>query len=235
MDASTPGSQSIRETAGAQWVERYLHPLLGRLRTSPATARLNLLQLDPDDESEAVRLRKDGYLCDSMVFDAARLRERPWEQAPVLAQGLTLPAESGRYDLVMTGRFGRLAANEADRRTLAGELARVCRPGGAVLLSIGNRRCPLDLSGNAPSRLHGWKCRRLVTLRELERLFVEQCGFASLECLSVAGMFGGNRLRRLPRWVGTTIEGYLRQVSAPRRRWLYGSFLSPMLCVWIRR
>jgi len=220
---------------GTRWVDQFLRPLLGRLELPPGASRFRCLQLEADDEEEALRLRQEGHDCHILLFDRRRLAERLWQEPPLLAEELRLPMDTASIDLVFTGYFGRLTRNCAGRQALAGEFGRVCRKGGAVLLSIGNRRCPVDLSGNAPARLHGCRCASLMTLRELEQLFLGECGFAMLEPLSLANQFGWSRLSRLPRWVTAGLEGYLRVVSMPGRPWLYGSVISPLLCCWIRR
>ncbi len=223
------------DSAGARWVEQYLRPLLGRLQDSSGKSHLDCLQLEADDEQEARRLRGRGHTCDIVLFDRQRRRQGSWQPTPLLAEGLVLPVESESYDLVFSGYFGRVTASHKNRQALARELARICRPGGAVLLTLGNRLCPVDLSGNAPSLLHGWGCEQLVTFREMEQLFLNECGFSSLEPLSLAHMFSWNRLARVPRFVVSGVDGYLRLISGSGRRWLYAGFLSPMFCLWIRR
>ncbi|MCL4687796.1 MAG: hypothetical protein KJ007_04445 [Burkholderiales bacterium] len=206
-------------TAGARWVDRYLLPAV-RARLA-SRAPLDCAQIDPDDGEEIERMREHGHACDALRF------------APLgtgAAFDRRLPGAS--LDLAWTGRYGRVAP--ADRPAFARELARALRPGGAFLNGIGNRLCPVDLSGNAPL-LHGPGCAALATLAELEATFSPAAGFRRVTLLGAAGHFGWHRLRGPARIARFPLEGWWRLLEATDLRWLRAGPLNPLLMAWIER
>jgi SAM-dependent methyltransferase len=228
------GAPSAAETgsAGARWVERFLVPHL-RQHFGTRGSGLACLQIDPDDEDEAERLRREGHTCDVILSDAARLRELRWVVAPVVGDPGRLPVADASWDFILTGRLGAIAPDRARRERFARELARICRLGGAFLTAVGNRRCPVDLTGNAP-RLHGPASPTLVTLAEAEELF-GRAGFRRVRPLSVAGHFGFRRLRGPARLVGSALDAYWRSCATPGRRRWYTGVLNPVLMLWVER
>ncbi len=199
-----------------------------------AGERLFCLQIEPDNEEEAIRLRQGGHVCDIVLCEPDQNTETGWQRPPLIADPMRLPVDSNRYDLVLSGAFGRITGSAERRRAGARELARVCKKGGAVLLTIGNRGCPVDLSGNAPP-LHGPWHPALVTLGEMERIFVHEGGFAALAPLSLAGHFSGASLSGAKRIVARCLNRYLQWSSVPGRRYIYAGPLNPMLSLWIER
>ena len=221
-------------SAGERWVERYLLPIVNHRLRRDGTRSLTCLQIEPDDETEAIRLRRDGHRCDILLLDAARAEGCDWQERPLVRDSIAALHARGAYDLVLTGYFGRLGRNRAGRLELAHQLHAACRGGGAFLTAIGNRRCPVDLTGNA-SRLHGPSCDSLVTLREMERIFVGAAGFAAVQPLTLAGHFGMSRARGLLAPAAWLMAAHWRWVAVPERRWLYASPLNPVLMLWIQK
>jgi hypothetical protein len=219
-------------TAGARWVERYLRPLLAARLIPRRGPTLRILQLDPDDDTEAARLRADGHSCDVVLLDPARVGRHAWQQAPSVRPWPGALAEPGSYDFVLTGYFGRIGGTLAGQLALAREVRRVCVPGGAFLTAIGNRRCPVDFTGNAP-RLHRSTVPTLATLPELEGVFVAGAGFAAVHPLSLTGHFGMSTLTGAQRIAGTLLEWHWRTLAVPERRWVYASAINPTLMVWV--
>jgi hypothetical protein len=134
----------------------------------------------------------------------------------------------------LTGRLGRFARSIGEKRTFARELSGLCKKGGAFLTAIGNYRCPVDLTRNA-SLIHGPKCASLVTLREMQEIFVDRGGFSSVQPLSPAGHFSWRRLRGPGMAVARWLEYFWREIAVPHRRWLYASPLNPVLMLWIEK
>ena len=117
---------------------------------------------------------------------------------------------------------------------LARELYRVLRPGGALLLVIGNRLCPVDLTRNGPL-LHLSGARQCLRLSEVLTIFITQAGFENLKPLNLCGHYGWNQLPRSLRWAGKVIEAYWRWLAVPSRNWFYFGPLNPTLALWLNR
>jgi SAM-dependent methyltransferase len=201
---------------GAAWVERFLLPQFARRFSKDRS--VSCLQIAPDDDSEARRLCQLGHNCEMTTPTA----------------DLELPFPEASYDFVFTGRFPVLAPELEARITLAKELYRVTRRGGALLLAMGNRSSPLDLTGNGPL-LHGTRARHCLSVQEARAILVRAAGFESLVPLSVSGHFGWNRLPRLLQPLGQILDVYWRFVATPNRLWLYSSPLNPTLLLWLNR
>lgn len=227
-------SEAPSSNAGAQWVERFLLPLLDRQRPGWRRESLRCLQLDPDDEDEAIRLRSEGITCDILLSESARATELQWETPPTVAPLSSLGGENGRYDLVLTGRLGAATTSAGSRKAAIKELGRVTRPGAGVLVCTGNRRCPLDLTRNA-SLLHGRDTPALMDLAEATHAFLNSGAFHIVEPVCVAGHLGWSRLPSPLRPLSGLVEGYWRYVATPERRWLYASALNPILMIWAER
>ena len=211
---NTPGASS--RTAGSEWVDRYLHPIL--IERFQGRRPLHCMQICPDDESEAVRLREVGHHCEIVPVDT----------------GFKVPSTRESCDVVFTGRFPTLARREEDRVALAQELHRVIRPGGSLLLVFGNRHSTIDLSRNGPL-LHGPSAGECLSSGDAHRIFVDKARFTAIQFLPVSGHFGWNRLPRLLRPLGLFADLYWRHLATPARRWLYASSLNPVLILWIKK
>lgn len=211
-----------RFSPGAMWVERFLLPLL---EARMPGAGLSCLKIEPigdtDARDEAERLNRAGHRCDVVLcdndFDLTRL-----------------PFASNCYDLVLNGCFGRMTPAPILRTGFARELARITKTKGALLLGIGNRICPLDISGNA-ARLHSPSSPTLLTLREAEGVFVSEAGYTAVQLINLQGNFGWTKATGLSRIIAVLLETYWRYVVTAKRRWLYQSPFNPYLLLWIVR
>jgi hypothetical protein len=223
----------VASTPGERWVERYLLPLVNRRLIDNGQRALTCLQIEPDDETEARRLRQEGHRCDVVVLDPNRLESEPWHQPPLVRDDARWLGDAAAYDLILTGCFGRLGAGSASRRALARELGRICRKPGAFLTAIGNRWCPIDFTGNAP-RLHGPFHESVVTLAEMEEIF-SGAGFSTIHPLTLSGHFEMGRAPNAFALAARALKAYWRSVAIPERRWLYASPLNPTLMLWIEK
>lgn len=222
-------------TAAVRWVDGYLLPLVGSEIGRLPGSGLRCLQIEPDDEEEAMHLRRLGHHCEVILCDPGRLGERHWERTPLVASDPAgLPVADQSYDLVWSGAFGRLNPTPERRRTCARELLRVCSPRGGVLLTQGNAACALDLSSGIKLSL-GRARPDQVTYAELQRAFLGEAGFAAMHLKSVAGHFGWTRVPRLLRVVAIALERYLEWASRPDRPRRYASALNPMFGLWFTR
>ena len=219
-------------SAGAAWVARYLEPFL-RSRVAQLPAPLRCLQLWADDDEEAGALRARGHACTVLMPGESPATSMRWSARPVVGSGEHLPFRADAFDLVFTSAFARLAQTPAARAALACELARVTRPGGAMLLSVGNRWCPLDLQSR-DALVHGpWHAQK-ASLGQMEAAFAA-ARIARIERLSLDRQFGWSRARGPLRLAVGAVSAYLHCVSAPGWRTLYASPLNPVLMLCMTR
>lgn len=201
---------------GPRWVHGYFLPNLQKLGISGRP--LNVLSLWPDDASEAEELQRLGHTCE--LAEISPGQPSPWAE--------------DEFDIIMTGRLPKFAVAQDERCRIVQMLHSAIRPRGGILLAIGNRLCPLDLSRNAPL-LHGPFNRNCMSWREVQQLFLGPSGpFKAVECLPVQGHFGWHRMGSL-KLLGQFCEAYWKHVLTPRRRFLYFSPLSPIFILWISK
>jgi len=221
-------------SAGERWVERYLLPQLDRRLPGHRRSPLAILQIDPDDETEAMRLRREGHRCDVVLSDASRLAAERWQDPPVVRDPAATLGSPGAYDFVLTGYFGRMSQGSARRLAVAREIARVLRSGGGFLTAIGNRLSPIDFTHNA-ARVHGPSVPSLVTLQEMEEVFIDGAGFSAVDPLPLTGHFGMSTVAGPRRMLTTLLELHWRWLAVPERRWAYAGPLNPVLMLWIQK
>lgn len=214
MESKKHGDGTI--SAGAAWVERFLLPRLESRFSSDNG--ISCLQIAPDDETEAQRLRVSGHSC-----DISGPRET-----------LTLPFPDSSYDFIFTGRFPVLALDDETRISFAKELYRVLRRGGSLLLVLGNRTCPVDLTRNGPL-VHGPHAQRTLSFQEARDVLVRNAGFTSVAPQSIFRHFGWGSLPASARWLGGALDAYWRLIVTPERLWLYTSPLNPTLILWLNK
>jgi hypothetical protein len=201
-------------SVGAAWVQRFLFPLLAR--RFPGRESITCLQLAADDADEAERLRESGHACE------------------MIGSMKDSNVASASYDFIFTGRYPHLARELGSAAVLAGELQRILKTGGSVLLALGNRMCPLDLSRNGPL-LHGPGSKMCLTLSEAEELFIKQAGFTSLVPVAVHGHFGWQSIPAVLRPMGHLLDFAWRTVLTPTNRSLYASPFNPTLLLWLNK
>lgn len=201
---------------GTAWIRRFLQPHLAQW--FPENRPLSCLQISPDDSTEAEELQRIGHRC-VMI-------ER--------TDTLPLSFHSETFDLVFTGRFPVLAKDLAERFALAKELYRVLRIGGSLVVVVGNRLCPLDLSRNGPL-LHGRSSASCLSLLDVEDIFITKAKFLCIQPLSVCQHFGWNSISRLIRPLGTGLDLYWRWVATPQRKSVYFSGLNPTLILRLKK
>jgi SAM-dependent methyltransferase len=201
---------------GPRWVNSYFVPNLRRLGI--ADRPLRILSLWPDDASEAEELGRLGHACELAEF----MPDSP------------SPWSDHTFDIVITGRLPKLAISTSERDRTIRMIYSALRPGGGLLVAIGNRLCPVDLSRNAPL-LHGPFNRHCMSWREVKRLFLSPSGpFQAVKPLPVEGHFGWHRLGSL-NFLGRLLEAYWKSVVTPRRLSLYTSPLNPIFMLWIQK
>ena len=219
-------------SAGTAWVQRFLAPLLA-VHFAHRRGGLHCLQIWADDDDEAATLRAQGHHCVVFMPQAADCDAIDWYAVPVRSTWPpALPFADASFDLVFTSAFPRLAQTATLRAALADDLARVLRPGGAMLLYVGNRYCPFDLH-DRHAFVHGPWHREKASLVEVEQAFAGTA--LRLQRLSLAGLFGWRRVPTALQWLARSLEAYISLVSAPQRRWLYQSGFNTGLLFWVVR
>ncbi len=216
---------------GVRYVEAYLSP---RILARPAWRgrRLSCVVIAPADatydyQGKATGFRQAGHECDVIRMPCD---DPAHEASPPFA----LPLASDRYDLVELGEFGRIAVGHERRSAFVRELLRICKPDGVVVAPLGNRLCPLNLSGGRLA-IHGPWARTLLGFAQAEALFVGPGRFSSMRRLNVAGHFGWSRLRGPGRLAGRVLDAFWTRLATPERSWLYDSPLNPVGVFWIEK
>jgi len=212
----TKDLRSDGASAGGAWVNRFLLPRL--TQHFPNAPAVSCLQIAPDDSSEAERLRQIGYCCEMTE--------------PTAAMKLSFPDSS--WDFAFSGHFSLRAPDREARIALAKEMHRVLRRGGAVLLALGNRACPLDLTRNG-ALLHAAAGPHCLTLRETCDIMIDEAGFKTVGLLGVNGHFGWGSLSAIIRPIGSILDAHWRYLATPSRKWLYASPLNPTLLLWFNK
>lgn len=203
----------MNASAQAAWVQRFFLPLLRRQGLLSDATPLAGLHLGATDALEVQAMNELGHRCQALPSMAT-----PW------------PVAAASQDLLWSGRWASLPAGQ--RQAFAQEAARVLRPGGGVLLCLGNRRCWLDLSEIGP-RLHRRSGDSTADCEELQERFIKRAGFAGWQAQSARLHFGpgGNLASRvLRRLLVCALNGVHRLGPAA-----YAGAMNPLLLVWIRR
>jgi hypothetical protein len=113
-----------------------------------------------DYQGKATGFRQAGHECDVIRLPCD---DPAHEASPPFA----LPLASDRYDLVELGEFGRITVGHERRSAFVRELLRICKPDGVVVAPLGNRLCPLNLSGGRLA-IHGPWARTLLGFAQVQ-------------------------------------------------------------------
>ncbi len=167
------------------------------------------------------------------------------------ALGQELPFEDGRFDSAVSfgviehvGAIGDSVDVHPDvweqRQQFAREIARVVRPGGAIVLSTPNRLFPIDFFHSTDRfglRWHSPKERFSLSYGDMRRLFVEDAGCASIDPLGMDRAFVFKR-SQTHLW-GRVLTPVARAGLAAAGRWpvslLQQTPIMPFLMVHITR
>jgi SAM-dependent methyltransferase len=201
-----------------EWEERdnrrftleYTAPLLSRL-IGPPSAGGSVLSVGCGVGTDVEALAGLGWDAHGIEpgYRSAAFARRSCPERLHSADGKALPFPDGRFDAVTSygviehiGAIGDSVEVYHDvleqRRAYADELARVTRPGGAIVLSTPNKLFPVDFF-HSPNRFglrwHGPREPFSVSYGEMKRLFVEEAGCRSIRHLSLANAFVFRRSR----------------------------------------
>lgn len=208
--------------AGHAFVHRFLLPLVDR-HFWPPGRRISCLHLSTANDDEAAALREAGNRCYTVPAEDARASVAQWNRWTVIACGRRLPFRSESFDLIFTGGFGRFASTNGERREFAARLRELLKPGGALMMSTGNIRCPVDLS-----RAQGVK----VSLEDLEAAFE---GWSEVRRLNSGHYFGWGTVPGPLRPLIPLAERYVGWSSDPTHPRRYRSGLNSFFILWAVR
>ena len=215
---------SAPQNAGAAFVDRFLLPVLMSHFGGLAGRKLSCLHLSTSDDDEAARLREYGHQCFTVPVEPSLLHQTRWFAPATVACGDSLPFARRSFDLIFTNAFGRFAPDAASSHQFASEICELLRPGGAVLLCVGNRKSPLNLGGAAGARF---------SLSEMREAF--QAKSSELRTLSAERFFGWSRIPGPLRPLLFAIKWYIRFTSTPHREAIYDSPLNSFFLLWVVR
>jgi SAM-dependent methyltransferase len=178
--------------------------------------------------------------------DFWRRREHP--ERLLLANGMHLPFEDASFDGVFCGcvfphvgvgddTYEVTPEYQEDRQRLAREMTRVLRPGGKILVSSPNRRCPFDLfhdraEGSYRPRVNSPSSPFLLSHADHRSLF-QAAGCTTTRLQPVHQYWGFLRSQHSlkGRMAGALPQFVFWLVSQPGARWLLNSPLNPWLVV----
>lgn len=169
----------------------------------------------------------------------------------MLTDGRSLPFGDASFDAVTSfgviehvGAVGDSVEVHPDvhdqRRAFAREVARVVRPGGAIIMSTPNRLFPADFfhhSSRLGFRLHSPREPFSVSYGDFRRLFIDEAGCRAIRHLSLRNAFVFRRSRRhlWGRLLVPPTRAMLSALGSPALLPLARSPLNPFLMVHITR
>jgi SAM-dependent methyltransferase len=250
-DEEDPNRAAYEEESTAHSVANYWIPHLRRL-TAGVPGRPRVLAVGCGAGGEVDLLTRAGFDC--VGIDCGQ-RSKAWSQreakhALLLANGMHLPFPDATFDAAFCGcvfphvgvvgdSFEVTRHVETDRQAMAKEMARVVRPGGAIVVTSPNRHFPLDLfhgreSGSYRVRPNWPGDPFLLSVGDYAALF-RAAGCRDIEALPISGYWGFIRSKNNLK--GFVLGAPVRFLFglADRVRFLRASPLAPWIAVLARR
>ena len=250
-DTEDAARAAYEEDCTAYTVANYWVPHLRRL-TQGVNGRPRILAVGCGAGGEVDLLTREGFDC--VGIDCGQ-RARAWsgretKHALFLANGMHLPFDDAAFDAAFCGcvfphvgvvgdTFEVTGRVEADRQQMATEMARVVRPGGAIVVTSPNRHFPLDLfhgraSGSYRVRPNWPGDRFLLSVGDYARLF-RAAGCRDIQTLPIGGYWGFIRSRHSVKGFVLGAPVRILFALADRLRFLRASPLAPWIAVLARR
>jgi SAM-dependent methyltransferase len=242
------------ENTGRFFAESYLTPLLGKLHAGAAgEARVLSVGCGVGTDVDALCARGfDAYGIDPGNRSAYWSR-RAFRDRLAFGDSKHLPFSDASFDFafmncvlthvgVVGDSYEMKADYDAERRRAVGEVIRVVKNGGHVLVANPNRACPLDLfhAGNgfgAFARIHSTAEPFLLSFRDHEEYFVRQGGCRGIETLPLDSFFGffSSSKSLLGRMAQKPVKSLFSLLSREKFTPLRKTWINPWLVVLVEK
>lgn len=245
------------EKTGRHLVENYMGPLLARwFPADVPRAQIRILSIGCGVGSDVEALNELGY--SAYGIDAGNRAgywsRRSWPERYFLANAKSLPFADASFDVILMGcvlphigvgddTYEAQPGYRQARQQAADEMLRVTRPGGILLLSSPNRKCPVDFFHRADvrshmPRLHSVKEAFLLSVEDYADLLAvgERC--EPIEVLPLRGYWGfySSSTYWLGRILQMPVRFYFNQLMSWRwTAFLRRSALNPWLILQVRK
>jgi SAM-dependent methyltransferase len=244
------------ENTGRHLSENYVIPLLQKQFAGRDPASLKILSIGCGVGSDVEALNDAGY--EAYGIDAGNRSEfwarRSFPQRYFLANAKHLPFDTASFDVIMMGcvlphigvgddTYVAQPGHEAERELAAGEMVRVTRPGGQMVVTSPNRLCPVDFFHRADvrkhtPRLHSRNESFLLSAQDYAKLLRVGTDCQSLEILPLRGYWGfySSSTYLLGRILQIPVRFYFNHLMSWRiTRWLRGTWMNPWLILLVKR
>jgi len=252
-DEDLPERMAYEEESNEYSTLNYWIPLFRSLWPAPAAPKL--LAMGCGVGTEVDLLNDAGFSCTGI--DSGNRsnfwRRRRYPHMLSMANGLYLPFADNTFDGVFCGCVFAHVGVEGDssilkpggleeRQRLASEMARVTKPGGAIVVASPNRWFPFDLfhgreDGSYKVKFNPPGDRFLLSAGDFREMFVKQAGCQSLELMPVQGFWGFIRANHTfkGRLLSLPIKAVFRLLAYDAFSWLRSSSLTPWITVCVRK
>ncbi len=244
------------ESTGRHLAENYVIPLLQRQFPGREPASLRILSIGCGVGSDTEALNNAGY--EAYGVDAGN-RSQFWARRAFpgryfLANAKYLPFDTASFDVILMGcvlphigvgddTYVAQPDHQLERDLAAGEMTRVSREGGVMIVTSPNRLCPVDFfhRANVAShmpRFHSPREDFLLSVADYTRLFHVGSRCQSIEVLPLRGYWGfySSSTYLLGRLLQLPVRFYFNQVLSWRiTRALRSTWLNPWLILLVRR
>jgi SAM-dependent methyltransferase len=249
-DPTDAAGMAYEEHSNLYTAEHYWVPLFRRLYPDHEQRPPRILAVGCGTGVEVDVLNQEGFECVG-IDNGNRTKVWPHRGFPdnfLLANGLNLPFPDRSFDSVFCGcvfpHVGVVGDTSTvndhywqDRLQLAGEMARVLRPGGHVVVSSPNRMFPFDIfhgrtPGSYKPRLNLPTSPFLLSFGDYRRLFLA-AGCDRAQLLPIQNYWGFVRSKHSlkGRLLGAPVRANFWLVSQPWARALRRTPITPWLVV----
>tara|TARA_R110002072_G_scaffold116551_5_gene247083 strand:+ start:3568 stop:4317 length:750 start_codon:yes stop_codon:yes gene_type:complete len=244
------------ENTGRHLANNYVIPLLREQFGNRDPASLRILSIGCGVGSDVEALNDAGY--QAYGIDAGNRSEfwarRSFPERYYLANAKYLPFESGSFDFIMMGcvlphigvgddTYAAQPGYQQERELAAGEMNRVTRRGGLMIVTSPNRLCPVDFFHRADvakhtPRFHSPRESFLLSVKDYAKLLKVGSQCSSIEVLPLRGYWGfySSSTYLLGRILQIPVRFYFNQLMSWRiTGWLRSTGFNPWLILLVRR
>lgn len=244
------------ENTGRHLANNYVIPLLRERLGGGETRRLRILSIGCGVGSDVEALNAAGF--EAYGIDAGNRSEfwarRNYPQRYFLANAKHLPFESNSFDVILMGcvlphigvgddTYVAQPGFNAERELAAGEMIRVTKPGGVMLVTSPNRLCPVDFFHRADvavhmPRFHSPSEDFLLSVSDYARLLRVGNDCTAIEVLPLKGYWGfySSSTYFLGRLLQLPVRFYFNHLMSWKiTKWLRPTGLNPWLILLVSR